>query len=435
MRMPSLFHRFLRGDRGSVSAFSLFLTMATLLVGGLAVDATGIMKDIVHLQAAADSSAHAALYTRDDNTVEAAKDVAIGVARSNMPHSYYGDVLERDDVVFGEWDEYNRTFTPDPGSTDAVEVTLDRAQSRGNPYRTLVLWLASLNSYDLQASAVYETYLPMCFREGFVADGPVDIQSNNSFHNGFCIHSNTYVSLNSNNFFEPGTVVSMPDLRTLQIPASGMVTNTGLDAALRRGSYNIRVLNRVNAIMNGAGDPNSRYYRPYITDPTPIALKGNRVSAADLQPGHVYVWDCGGNFGTVDSKDGVIKDVVVKVNCPTRFSEGSELNDATFLSTSTDDKAFDGPSGLQLGRDDHCAPGGGAQLVTLGGVNFAANLAMFGGQIIAVGQIDFAARANGIEGAAMVSHTGIDSTSNMDFGFCGDGMDDNYYAHYFRLVR
>ena len=50
--------------------------------------------------------------------------------------------------------------------------------------------------------AVMLGYDPDCLREGFVAQGMVDIQSNNTFKNGFCIHSNTVVKVSSGNVFE-----------------------------------------------------------------------------------------------------------------------------------------------------------------------------------------------------------------------------------------
>ena len=64
-----------------------------------------------------------------------------------------------------------------------------------------------------------ETYRPGCLREGFVADKMVDIQSNNGFESGFCIHSNVGISINQNNTFEAGTIVSMPSLNYLQVAA------------------------------------------------------------------------------------------------------------------------------------------------------------------------------------------------------------------------
>ena len=106
------------------------------------------------------------------------------------------------------------------------------------------------------------------------------------------------------------------------------------------------------------------------------------------------------------------------------------------VSTNTAVAAIDGASGVVLGRDDNCAPGGGVQIVTMGGVNFPAQLHVYGSQIIAMGNIDFEANANGIHGVSMVAGGEIDSTSNMDMGFCnGAGLENRFEAEYFRMAR
>ena len=58
----------------------------------------------------------------------------------------------------------------------------------------------------------------------------------------------------------------------------------------------------------------------------------------------------------------------------------------------------------------------------------------FGGQILALGDILFTANADGIEGASFVAGGNVEGTSNMTMGFCGNGMEDNFEAEYFRLA-
>jgi hypothetical protein len=72
--------------------------------------------------------------------------------------------------------------------------------------------------------------VPDCLREGFVAENMVDIQSNNAYRNGFCIHSNDVVSLNSNNYFEAKAPWCRCRIQSrLDMPASGYSTsNEGL---------------------------------------------------------------------------------------------------------------------------------------------------------------------------------------------------------------
>jgi hypothetical protein len=106
------------------------------------------------------------------------------------------------------------------------------------------------------------------------------------------------------------------------------------------------------------------------------------------------------------------------------------------ISTNTSTTAIEGASGVVLGDDDNCAAGGGVQIITMGGVHFPAQLHIYGSQIIAMGDIDFEANANGIQGVSMVAGGEIDSTSNMDMGFCnGAGLENRFEAEYFRMAR
>ena len=67
-------------------------------------------------------------------------------------------------------------------------------------------------------------------------------------------------------------------------------------------------------------------------------------------------------------------------------------------------------------------------------MRFPANMAMFGGQLIARGNVDFAARADGIEGASIIAGGVIDGTSNSTMSRCNAGMEDNFRSPYYRMT-
>lgn len=425
-----------RSEDGNVSIFACFLVLTFVMIGGYAVDVSGMATESVRLQIAVDSAAHAALVKREVSTVPEAKARALDLVEMNLPATYYGDVVHGEEIVFGVWDLNSRTFTEDASSGSAVQVTARRTTANNNAMQTYMWQVIGVDSMNLVAQSTYTTYDPSCFREGFVADDVVDIQSNNAFSNGFCIHSNNYVSLNSNNYFEPGTVVSMPDLSTIDLPNSGFESNLGLSEALRQGTYNLRILKRIADIIAMIGDSDSLYRPEYLTTTVTRTITNRRIGEADLVEGALHYWNCsGGTGGTLTQASAPIRNVVIVANCEVTFGANTELQNVLFLNTSTSATSFRAPSGLQVGRDDGCADGGGAQLVTLGGMHFAANLAMYSGQLLAVGDVSFGARANGIEGAAIVSGGQISGTSNMDMAFCGTGMDGNLTAKYFRMVE
>lgn len=432
----SRIRRFLYGQSGSMTIFGMFIFVSGLMLTGLAIDYGNLVKSRTVQQVDVDSVAHTALVKRELNTPAVAIQDAVAVAGANLPTNKYGNTIGTSDVVFGNWDANTRTFTPSSNSRQAVSVTAQQDAIRANPIPTFLLQLVGTTSWDLTTRAVYTTYYPACLTEGFVAQGPVNIASNDSYFNDFCIHSQTYVSLSSNNSFASGTSVSMPDLTQLVLPASGYQTNIGLQAALQQISYNIRILPMLPTIISELAAGNSDYVPTYVTSTTPIILSTKKALAqTDLPPGHLFSATCSSGNGTLSISNSVtLSKVAITTNCDVKFGNGDIMQDAVIATTATDSKSFTGTAGIQLGLNDNCATGGGAQLLTLGGVTFPSALSLFGGQIVAERDINFAANANGIQGASLISGGQITGTSNMNMGNCNNGMEENFRAEYFRLA-
>jgi Flp pilus assembly protein TadG len=426
--------RFRRDERGGMTAFGLLMTMVLIGVGGIALEVSNLYQARTQLQVAADLVGHAALYNRDSKSAAEAKQIALDTVYAGMPEHHYGEVLTTDDIVFGTYDRLTDTFTPDPTSRTAVMVTTARLLRKDNPVSTYFWPLFGIDEFDVVTDSVFTTFQPMCFREGFVAQGVVDIQSNNSYFNGFCIHSNSYVSLNQNNYFQPGTVVSMPDIADIDLPSSGFTRNIGLQEALRSGAYRLRIINQLPSIIENLRVYDNAWRPDYITSRTVRNLSGRRFDATHFTQGSIHIVSCNGNSITIDAET-ILQNVVIVTSCAVNFGNNVHLRNVVFATTSTAARSFDSPQGLRVGLNDNCAPGGGAQLLTLGGMNFAADLHMYGGQLIAMDNIEFAANANGVQGASLISAGEISGTSNMNMGFCNTGMEDNFEATYFRLAR
>jgi len=188
-----------------MSIFGLYIFAAMAILSGIAVDVSNLVSARSQLQVTADAAAHAALYKRDSMDADDAKNAALAIVEDMMPAAKFGVVLTADDITFGRWDYASSEFEVDPDSREAVMVRTARLQETSNPVTSFLMQFVGKQNWDVATNAVYTTYRPTCFREGFVAEGVVDIQSNNGFSNGFCLHSNSYVSMNNNNFFEPGT--------------------------------------------------------------------------------------------------------------------------------------------------------------------------------------------------------------------------------------
>ena len=439
---------YLKEESGSATMLSLQFTLITLVVGGLSIDFNKVIADRTTLQLAADTAAHAALYTRETKSPEVARNKALETIEVMLQEDYYDGAILHADVEFGTWDPDTREFTVDNLSTTAVRVKSEMTSGRGNASRNLLLGLVGRKTFNVETDSVYGTYQPPCFTEGFVAEEVVDIQSGNSFFDGFCLHSNQYVSLNQNNFFEPGTVVSMPDLALLDIPNSGFEANEGLEAALRQGAYRLRLLNKLPGMIADLwiADPDGLPRNidnatggPLFGDRTPslfnvIPAGNGKVVPADFEQGRINTLRCTGS-GKLTMDPGLYSNFIFVSDCEIKMSQGVVLEDVIIATENTSVKSINSPSGFTLGRSDNCAEGGGSIILTLGGVDVAADLQVYNGQILAIKDIIFSANANGIQGASFISYGQITGTSNMNMGFChGDGMENIYVADYFRML-
>jgi Flp pilus assembly protein TadG len=427
--------RFQEDQSGSATILSLFFVLIGLVVGGLAIDFNKAISDRTQLQAAADSAAHAALYSRETMSASDAKNAAVDLVQPMLPGKIYAGAITVSDINFGSWDFDTNTFTADPDSKEAVQVSSEMTLLRGNASQNLLLRIVGQDTFNIVTSSIYATYLPSCFTEGFVADEVVDLQSNNAFYDGFCVHSNDYVSLNSNNYFEQGTVVSMPSLNDLDLPTSGFESNDGLQSALRTGKHRLRILKLLPKIIAGLTRADQVYTPDYITSGSIERLTVNRFEPEHFVSGRVHLYSCAGT-GKATMNPGLYENMVLVTDCELKFGQGVILKDVIVATTNTSSTSFNSPSGFQLGVDDNCGTGGGAILMTLGGVNFASALEVYGGQILAHGDIDFSAQPDGMEGASFVSYGHIESTSSINMGFCWNrGLEHIYTADYFRMVN
>ena len=428
---------FAGSESGAMVVFGLFTFIFIGMVGAVALDINHLYAARTKLQVGADVVAHAALYKRQSLSESAAKEAAIELVYAGLPSSAYGEVLTADDITFGVFDREGQSFRPDTSSRSAVHVTTARLAETANPVPSFLFRLLGIDFWDVRTDSIYETYRPTCLREGFAADGIVDVTSDNTYKGGFCIHSNTYVELRSYNVFEPGSIVSLPDTSDLVIPNDGFATNDGLLEALRSGSYPLHVVQRINDIIEGVQAPGSQFSPDYISSYAPITIERNtKIDSDSFTSGAVHRINCtSSNQSARIHAESVLEKVVLWTNCQLQFGENVKLEDVVIVNENTTAASFSAASGLQIGRDDNCAEGGGAQLVTKGSIRFPQYMKLFGGQMIAAGDVQFSSDANGIQGASIVAGGTISGTTDMIMAFCdGAGMENNFEFEYFRLA-
>jgi Flp pilus assembly protein TadG len=444
--------RFARDERGIITVQNLFLTVACCGIGAVGLDVTSFFQARTHLQVAADVGAHAALFTRHRGRSEAeAKTAAINVASYGVPNDF-GTVLSPSDISFGTWNAATSSFAPLPsGSTDmpsAARVVTDRAGD--NPVSSFLFRIVGVNSMNVRAAAVYTTYYPCPFHDGIAAKVAVEITSLNSFFDDLCVHGEQYVELKNGNTFGPGTYLSMNDTSVLadHAPNDYLTKNDGLAQALRSGSYDFRILEllKTSAMNDSISSLGSTYTPSYLRTPlstsTTTSGTGRDFVPTDFAANTAHRYTCNSDSQTITLTGGTYQNFVLITNCQIKISGKVNLENAIVSTTNNASKSvsFDtgggaNNRGLVLGKDDNCADGGGASIITRGGVEGSAALTFYGGQILALGDVQFAAQPVA-QGVSIVSGGTVSGTTQMNFRGCPrTGMDDVLEAAYFRLAQ
>lgn len=434
-RLHDLCFRLAKDAAGAMTLFGLFVFLTMAVIGGLAIDVSHVHAERVRLQVMADAAAHAALVSRRKMSASAAKAEAVAMVRASDPAAERGDQLLASDISFGVFDYATGGFVADPSKGMAVRVSTARLAARDNAVISFLTQLIGFDSWDISREAVFVAYNPGCSEEGFLSEGLIDVQSNNAYLNGFCMHSNTSVSINNNNTFAPGTVLSMPDLSQFSMPSSGFKQNDGLQAALRTATVEIRELRDLSDIISQIQTIGAWHTPDYVTSGSVIQLSGAKFDPSDFQRGRIHRISCNGGKVQLRTRGlyTTIREAVIVTDCEVSLGSGLAFEDAVLATTSTSDKSISGSSGVRLGRADACLPGGSAQLLTMGGTSLPSNMHLHGSQIIAKKDITFSAGAMGV-GLSLIAGGKIDGTSNMLMYRCSGGMNDNFRVDHYRLA-
>ncbi|MEX0970849.1 MAG: pilus assembly protein TadG-related protein [Paracoccaceae bacterium] len=448
-RLKDTLREFRNDERGVGSTFAIFMAIICIGVGGLAIDSSNAWQTRQHLQTTADAAAHAGAlvvaYPSGNNNVTAYSE-ALALASANMPSSRYGTVLRQEDIVVGRWNVNARTMDTSSTIPNAVQVTTRMDDTNGNPAKTFLLKLIGFSHWRISTVSVAMVDVASCHRDGLVAGGMVDLTSNNGFYNGMCVHGQGGVEMNSNNFFDyaAGVRISMPDPRSVDEGGMFDVKGNGNIGAWESVGerYMEPLLAKHDAIMDLIADLSNPNYddRPdYIIIPIvnrQTLSNANRFSMAMLVPNAINILTCGNGQASKISIPGdtTVSNMIIIADCPIQFGQGSSIENGVFITTSTDANSFKGANNVRLGLADDCTPGGGAQFVTLGGVNFAADMEYHGSQVIAHGDVQLAAGVQGLAGISVQALGDISVTANNVMGACSGGVDTVADQYVVRLV-
>ncbi len=143
---------FLHNQNGAIAVISVISLPVILGFGALAIDMSYAYQTRNLLQTTADAAALAAEAELPAKPKVVAK--AMEYVEENMPAASHGMVLADSDVVIGNYDFDTKTWSPDTGPLNAVQVTTRRATQNNNRLELFLARVLGLWSLDIAASAI-----------------------------------------------------------------------------------------------------------------------------------------------------------------------------------------------------------------------------------------------------------------------------------------
>ncbi len=431
------FADFLADEGGLGTIWSLLWFMIVCAFAGLAIDTTDGLRNRTMLQATADAAALAAAIELPD-TAEA-RATAVFYAQDNMAPQVNGKVLDVRDVHVGEWDPDTQTLDKSAPNPDTVMVTTLRGQENTNPLPVTFLQILGMEAWNVRAQAAAQRYIPECLNDGLIARNEVHISSNNHFTRNICVHGQEGVKIQSNNIYDPGVIVSMYDMDTLQLPNSGFSSNDGLREALREQGLDPRMANHVDGIMQQFLDRDPAVLPTYTKADEEVIVVDEKFKLDEAKPHHVYHVQCRPNKNAKIPSNAVIQHVVIIADCELHIGTSASLQNVVLGSRSggngrTDKANVKAAAKTRLGAPDNCADGGGVQIFSNATIHTSSSTVINGVQMVARGDIELGARDEGINGISAQSGDNITLTSNNVFGLCDGGAPDLFTVPYYRLV-
>jgi Flp pilus assembly protein TadG len=160
--------RFIHAQDGAIAAISAVSLVVILGFGAFAIDMSYAYSERNLLQVTADAAALAAAPELPNKNK--AREMALEYVEDNMPAATHGIVLDKEDVVLGNWDTVSETWSPNVGPLNAVEVTTRRSSDNGNRLDLFLAPILGLGSLDMETSAVAYAQAPTGWDVALVQD-------------------------------------------------------------------------------------------------------------------------------------------------------------------------------------------------------------------------------------------------------------------------
>jgi len=207
--LSKLFKRFRGDQKGGVLILVGFISTALVVSTGIAIDFGNLYMLQKNLQVTADAAALGAAAVLPDEAE--AQIQAVSLATKNMAVSQHGSVLLNSDIIMGEWDDLNKTFSPASVTKNAIRITVKRSASNGNPADYFFGKIIGYSEADLVASAIAIMMPADCFAAGGTAGGRVFFGSDAGL-SGFCMYGRLGVDFGADAVIDSGAQIGALDV-------------------------------------------------------------------------------------------------------------------------------------------------------------------------------------------------------------------------------
>lgn len=451
-------------EDGGGTIFSLFLFVTLAMILGIMVDATNAWRNSTMLASAADMGSHAGAVALANSGAEAD---AIAAARTqvqiNMPTARFGDTVgQSGDIHLLHFDPDTKRLSTS-GPRNAVAVRANQLDERRNAVGTFLLKFAGVMSWDVNAVSVaaFDVSAECSGTDGIYGEARIRASSQNHFGNGYCVHSNDHVWLPQQNTFEPGSLVSMPD-----IADCGNKCNDTANPGIRATEINMifpdfgdfidTTYDDFAASGLGAGTSKDVFFATRsvgdlaplreagVLEDTEVALLGEVVELSHaefhaletLPSGLVYTVGCPSNGNSAGTKltfngsTGRMRDAAVLTNCSLDFGDGSQVAGSLIVTTRASSSAtVTASENVTIGDNvaGSCAPEDRTTIMSVSGVGVPAKFAASNVTLIVDDTVDIASSSNLGEtsyGLTIYATEEIDIASQHTFISCG-AVDDS----------
>ena len=404
--------KFLRAEDGWASALGLYMTVAILMIGGIAVDFANGTRKLAHLQAAADAVALAAAQELPDTGK--AQTEGLAIANLYFPEADDNDAIRASDIVFGRYNRMTGDLEIGGSPTNAVYVSSARNNSRGNVLPTYLMHFVGVSFLEPEAQSIALAQADTsCRNGGFFSDQEIISGSNNDYMNGFCLYGKDKVKIGSDNSFETGVGVFMENQNSLEQGGN----NAGIDDALGEDTFPVPLADLADDIVAGMQAGSFADMPSYITN-GPVYRE--KIEPDDtLLPNTLYIVNEVADFGS----DATIENIAVVAVKEVKIGSNNTVRNIVFASM---DKVLIG-SNNTFGHLNPCTSGEYSTYLFSGSnIEMGSNNSLRGVQMGAQGEVKLGSDVGALSDVHAEAWGNFDYGSADSFSGCASGLYSNF---------